>query len=64
MKWMMPMITIKEIPTRMRNTYSSPHIPGTATFLNKCGDIIKLSSHFISGDGGLEPNNILLIASL
>jgi hypothetical protein len=46
------------------NTYSSPHIPGTATFLNKCGDIIKLSSHFISGDDGLEPNNLLLTASL
>jgi hypothetical protein len=47
------------------NTYSSPHIPGTATFLNKCGDIIKVSSsYFVSGDDGSELNNLLLTASL
>ena len=45
------------------NTYSS-HIPATATFLNKCGDMINVSSYFIIRDGGSELNNLLLTASL
>jgi len=45
--------------------YYSTHIPGTWTFLNKCGETTKLSSlYFKSDDCVSELNNILLTASL
>jgi hypothetical protein len=33
----------------------SPHIPGTAIFLNKCGETTKLSGYFESWDCGSGP---------